>query len=160
MSEYLEAPKLRHLSYHRGNTTLDRVLSTVACSAQSVYTKTFVRTLRVRFILADAPAGFNFARNVPRGNRTRWTRRNGKRVVGGNGTFVETLSGDQEVEEAIRHLLPLYECRPPLLIAVAPRPRRLAPEAQIIVRNLQLVRVYERWYTYVCVEKIKSISIV
>lgn len=38
-------------------------------------------------------------------------RRNVERVVGGNGTFIETLSGSQEHEEAIRHLLPLYECR-------------------------------------------------
>lgn len=48
-------------------------------------------------------------------------KRSCERVVGGNKPFIETLSGDQEHEEAIRHLLPLYECRPlPLLIAVAP----------------------------------------
>lgn len=48
-------------------------------------------------------------------------KRSRERVVGGNKPFIETLSGDQEHEEAIRHLLPLYECRPlPLLITVAP----------------------------------------
>lgn len=79
----------------------------------------------------------------------RRTRRNGReRVVGGNKPFIETLSGDQEHEEAIRHLLPLYECRlpppPPLLIAVAPRRPDVLPDRIQIVED----------HTRVCLEKI------
>lgn len=78
---------------------------------------------RDRFIyLANASRVVVFARPNPparslfRGRRSygggRRTRRNGEKMVGGNGTFIETLSGDQEHEEAIRHSpLPLYECR-------------------------------------------------
>lgn len=118
MSEHLEAPRLRHLSYHRNpHTTLD-----IGC-----------RGLFRAYIVCAFKRKTYFSRSIhqpprldltPRGNRARRTRRNGERVVGGNGTFIETLSGDQEDEEAIRHLLPLYEYRPPLLIAVAPRPPR------------------------------------
>lgn len=109
MSEHLEVPGRRHLAVIGNNPrrgAAPRPQTPVARRRR-------VRRREIDLFLASRRT------TVPR----RQTRRNGReRVVGGNKPFIETLSGDQEHEEAIRHLLPLYECQPPpLLIAVAPR---------------------------------------
>lgn len=45
--------------------------------------------------------------------------------MGGDGTFIETLSGPQRGEEVNRHLLPLYDCEQSLILAKLSSPRRL-----------------------------------